>query len=606
MNYEPSQGPESAKIRFEIAPYVRGKGVEIGTGPWKLFHHAVGIDVRQTGILGSPNLIADAHDLGVLGSDAWDFVLASWVLHELEDPRKALREWMRLLKVGGRLILYTPHPDHNPPPRPTDWRHNFTQDELVTLMSEIGSWDLIQNEPRLLGPERSILQVYRKLEPDAGRRHSWTDPLPEKTAAILRPGGYGDSLWSSSPIAHLKEAGYHVTLYTEERGEEILRHDPNVDRIVVIDDDTVPADQIVAFAVWIRPKYDRFYSLVGTVETRLLPTPGDPAFYWPDTVRREEMSENYLETVHRFTETPIGDWRQRFHPSEEEIAWGLEERSKYPGPLVLIAPSGSSAPKFWPYSGILLRLLAERSIYGIVLGDLRNQIYEEPETYGKVVGMSWTIRQAATLATLADVVVGTESILANVVAFEDPLKIVILGHSSPENLTRDWTHTLNLTATGLDCWPCHRIHVSPHYCTREKSTGVAACHAVATPDRVVEIIQTFVDLVAGKGGGTWSLEELLAALAAKQDAQTRIEPQGTPQTAPTETPGRPALALVESPVSAPQDAPRPPAPAPVAPGPPPIGTGSGDQERFRRLLNPGFRRSPSDSSPPKGGNALWP
>ena len=53
---------------------------------------------------------AEAADLGVADS-SYDFVLSSHMIEHSANPLKALREWRRVLKPGGALILVAPHKD---------------------------------------------------------------------------------------------------------------------------------------------------------------------------------------------------------------------------------------------------------------------------------------------------------------------------------------------------------------------------------------------------------------------------------------------------------------------------------------------------------------
>jgi len=56
-------------------------------------------------------------------------------------------------------------------------------------------------------------------------------------------------------------------------------------------------------------------------------------------------------------------------------------------------------------------------------------------------------------------------------------KVVMLSHSSAENLTRDWINTAALEAP-VACHPCHRIHDSAApMCGRDTHTGASACMA---------------------------------------------------------------------------------------------------------------------------------
>jgi SAM-dependent methyltransferase len=60
---------------------------------------------RRTGRM----FIREAADLDGLPSEGYDAVLASHVIEHLADPIRGLREWMRVLRPGGHLLLVVPH-----------------------------------------------------------------------------------------------------------------------------------------------------------------------------------------------------------------------------------------------------------------------------------------------------------------------------------------------------------------------------------------------------------------------------------------------------------------------------------------------------------------
>src|SRR5690606_8246465 len=116
-----------------------------------------------------------------------------------------------------------------------DHKHDFAPEDIVAAMRDIGHWDLVVNETRADADEYSFLQVYRK-RGDGLWHERWKDPRPTKTLALVRLGAFGDALWLSSVLPHLKSQGYHITVYTQDAGEIVLRHDPNVDRIIKMPD----------------------------------------------------------------------------------------------------------------------------------------------------------------------------------------------------------------------------------------------------------------------------------------------------------------------------------------------------------------------------------
>jgi hypothetical protein len=101
-----------------------------------------------------------------------------------------------------------------------------------------------------------------------------------------------------------------------------------------------------------------------------------------------------------------------------------------------------------------------------------------------VIGKQWPMREAMVLAQVADVVVGQETGLLNAVAMEPMRKVVLLSHSTHENLTQHWVNTQALTGD-VPCYPCHRIHLTFDKCVVDEKTGCAACQAAIAPEEVL-------------------------------------------------------------------------------------------------------------------------
>lgn len=499
---EESNGNESAKIKWELIPYVRGRGLDVGCGGWKAFPHMIGVDRQAYPGMDGANLCADVTKLDMFASDAMDFVYSSHTLEDQEDTAATLAEWWRLVKVGGYLILYLPHksfyPNVGQPGANPAHRHDFLPADIIAQMRALApDWELLENQERNGGTEYSFFQVYRKGAPGTGQREPWSDPAPEKTCAVVRYGAFGDALWASALFPQLKAEGYHITLYTQEAGEVALRHDPHIDRMIVHSEYLTPAHELVTYWMTQAPQYDRWINLVHSVEATLLPTPSDVSFHKSDAWRRKNCNRNYLEAVHEYAEMAYQAFapRQKFYPSKDEAAWAQAERAKYDGPLVVLNPQGSTWPKWWPYAERFAELLAERGIHCVVLGDYRGEPPKLPERYGHFVGRGWDIRKAFAFAALADVVVGQESAIVNAVAFERPLKVVLLSHSTAENLTRDWLNTVSIEPTSMPCWPCHRIHPTPHFCTVEKKTKSAGCQAIALPENIAQVVFEYFEFL---------------------------------------------------------------------------------------------------------------
>jgi ADP-heptose:LPS heptosyltransferase/predicted SAM-dependent methyltransferase len=488
---------ESAKCRWDIVQYTRGCGLELGCGPQRAFPHFIGIDANQyPGARMGPNLQMDCSHLGSLADRGFDFVFSSHLLEHLADTRAVLREWWRVIDVGGHLVLYLPHKEYYPnigePGGNPDHKHDFLPVDIVDAMRAVApDWDLLENESRNGGDEYSFFQVYRKLPEGRGQAETWKAPRPEKCAAVMRPGAYGDVLWSSSVAWHLKHQGYHVTLYTEANAAEVMRHDPNIDRIIFTTRDQVPLGFLSAYYASEAKKYDRTANLLESVERNALAWPTDTRFLWPDKVRRRIFGGNYLELLHDLADVPH-EFHQRFYATDAERLEAEYWQRAHCGtePMVVVAPSGSTPPKFWPHLQSFVAQLAAAQIHAVVLGDLRGMKLEtSPHVHA--VGMEWPIRRAITLALQADVVIGQETALLNAVAMEPMRKIVMLSHSTPENLTKHWINTSSIESK-VPCYPCHRIHLTFEHCVRDPASGTAACQAAISAEEVLSQVMVEV------------------------------------------------------------------------------------------------------------------
>lgn len=489
------QGDEAGKVARDVLPYIGHTGFDIGCGPRKVYPHLTGIDNRKDtalfGIQMRPDVIVKDCTRLPYKDGITETVFSSHTLEHIEDPKLALLEWWRLIVPGGHLILYLPHRDFYPnigqPGSNPDHKHDFVPADIEQLMREIApDWTLRVNESRNGGREYSFLQIYRKEIEGHGQKV--VEPITGKRAGVVRVGGHGDALWASSACWHLKQQGYHVTLYASKHGAEILKHDPNIDEVFGLPDDAMSQTEFLAWRCHMAQHFDKWVDLLGSVENRMLFHETSNEFFQSKAMRDKLAQGNYLQAVHDYADVPH-EWHQKFYPTEAEWDWARKMRRMLDGPVVVINPAGSGPVKYWPHAQRLMELLAEHKIYSLVLGDVRDDKVVGCEPYGIYVGMEWPVRAALTYCLLADAVVATESLIANAVAFEPMLKVITLSHSSHDNLTRDWVNCAAVEPVNLACYPCHRIHPPTyHFCGRDQITMAAACQAAARPERIAELI----------------------------------------------------------------------------------------------------------------------
>lgn len=465
----------AAQVKWECLPYVNGDGLDIGCGDYRPHDWLVGIDLKAGQTQRGPNLIMDARKLTTIASESQNFVFSSYLLNELmeqgSDPAEVLAEWWRVIKPMGYLFLYLPVTEKCQPKA------------IVDAVPK--PWQMV--DAKLGNGGTQFIQVFRKADLP-------TEPQPdhEKVCAVVKLGAHGDALWASSVFPHLKEQGYYVVLYTQDTGEEVLRHDPNIDRLIKFES-KVPMGQLGELFQWVEQRHKHSRLLVEVVEGTLLPAPSKIQYHFPIPMREKLMNFNYLEFHHFQARVPY-EPRQKFYPSEEEkqLANALRLSLHTPRLAVMVA-NGSSVTKMWPYAtDFVRRLLRERDdVTLIAMGDERGcgwgEFALEPRFVN--VGLSWNVRRAMTVCQLADVVIGQETGLLNCVAFEkDVAKIVLLSHSSHENLTRDWPNTAVIGKPPPQCGKtsCHRLHYNWDFCFKDEKTQAAQCQAAISVEDVME------------------------------------------------------------------------------------------------------------------------
>lgn len=493
-------GDESGKIRWELVPYTRGRGLDLGCGPSKAFPHFIGVDnytdTQLFGIQMKPDVVCDVTKLDVFGAASMDFVYSSHVLEHIAYDKvpATLAEWWRVIKPGGYLVLYLPDEDEYPKcgeeGANPDHKWNVNYGRVLAPMKELGGWDFVRFEKRNQDREYSLFFVFQKRSDSKHTYPYQTTPKPEKTAAVVRYGAFGDLIQASSILPGLKEQGFHVTVYTTPRGAEVIKHDPHVDAIYLQDTDQVPNAALPQFWEHEAKKYERWVNLSESVEGTLLALPGRTNHSWPQEVRRKYLgSINYFEFTHDLAGVPLPP-KPKFYATDEEKAWAKKERESFGGGFCLMfALAGSSVHKVWPHMDAFMArlLLTNKEARIVTVGDELSTLLEQGwEKESRVFRKSgkYTIRQTLALLAAVDMVCGPETGVLNAAGHMDVAKIVLMSHSGAEQLTKHWTNVRAVEPKNTACFPCHAMHYSFDHCSRDEATGVAKCQADIGVDEV--------------------------------------------------------------------------------------------------------------------------
>lgn len=508
-------GCEAAKIAPLVVQYLQGRCLDIGSGPGKVWPQVIGIDLGHDHGKPVTDMMMDGRNLCTFADGSVDGVFSSHMLDKIEraEVPAVLREWTRVLKPNGHLVLYLPaanlipdgkgHPDTKWEAKPGDIEDILKRDALE---GKTHGWRLLEREERDGGDEASLWLVFQKLGPEEhGEWHEavWQrNPDGKKRALVVRYGAIGDAIVAASVLPELKKQGYHVTFNTQPRIQEVLLHDPNIDEWLLQENDYVPNAVLGPFWEGIAPRYDRVVNLSESVEGLLLALPGRLNHAYSHEARRAIYDPiNYLEHTHNIAAVPHNFSGSRFYPSAAEDRWARATRAAKDGPVIAWCVNGSSVHKVYPFVQVVAGWLLERTPAHIVLyGDpgigarlaqaILNMLANDRYDMGRVVSIAdkWSIRQSLAFARHCDVIVGPETGPMNAMAMEDIPKVIYLSHSSHDNLTKHWANTTVLLPENTPCYPCHQLHYSWDHCHKEKSTSAAVCASSIKPERVFEAI----------------------------------------------------------------------------------------------------------------------
>jgi FkbM family methyltransferase len=345
-------------------------------------------------------------------------------------------------------------------------------------------------------PTIDQLHIKFQAEPPSKLRMAMNRPHKKEWVGVARCGGVGDNLIAASVCRPLKELGYKVEVITQNPQACVFENNPFIDKLSVYEKDDWPPDLSDWQELFRRraKEYDRFGNLSHSVECRHGLVPIQTWYWWPEKMRRKLCGGNYLETAHDVFDVPY-TFGPLFFPTAEEIEQALATRRKLGDkPLIGWTLSGTRVDKVYPYAALLIaRLIKELDVQVVMLGapppsrdfDLAKGIMEHVKVQnGTVAGLThaaspslenqtWPIRRILTFAAHCDMVIGPDTGPSWSVAFEPVPKIILISHTSAENITKHWINcvTLHADPQKVPCWPCHRLHDNFSTCNPIKTPG---------------------------------------------------------------------------------------------------------------------------------------
>lgn len=314
-----------------------------------------------------------------------------------------------------------------------------------------------------------------------------------KTVLLSRYGAFGDLIMLTPVLRQLKKEGYYVVLNAQGSSRNVLTCNPNIDDQIIQVQDEIQPDKLDEYWAELSKGFDRFINLNGSIEGDLLKTEGTLEFSLLKEKRHELCNKNYIDHTMKIAGYDIIGAQPEMFFSKIEHQWARKLikklKHKY---LILWSLSGSSYHKAWPYTEYVATefLDAHPDTHVITVGDLACKLleWEHPRTY------SWsdniTIRKAMILTQYADLVIGTETGLLNAASCFDTPKIIMLSHSSEENLTKHWRNVEAVNGN-THCYPCHQLHYSKKSCPLNSATQTPLCMTMIRPEQVLLRMEKF-------------------------------------------------------------------------------------------------------------------
>lgn len=345
----------------------------------------------------------------------------------------------------------------------------------------------------------------------------------DRWACICRFGGFGDNLIASSVLPGLKKRFDKVEVIgSDNLWGALWRNNPHIDKLTVLKDGFPAWGDGRSWQRWFvdrSKEYAFFANLSHSCEIQGVLTMAQTSYWWSDKMRRQLCAKSYLEIVHDVCDVPYDEIAPNFYPTQEERAQALETKAKMGPKVIGWVMSGTRIDKVHPHADIAVaRLIKETGLPVVLLGgpgkdyELAKMIQFEVQklnrsTDGLHLALSpdpeqpsWPPRRLMAQTQTCDIVVGPDTGPMWGVAMHDMPKILMVSHTSAENITKHWKNTTTLHADPehVPCWPCHRLHDTQEFCTPNADRNGAACITDISVDKIVDTVK--LHLQEGQNG----------------------------------------------------------------------------------------------------------
>ena len=125
---------ETSKVREQVLPHLVGKGIDVGCQRDPITPDCVAFDKNP---FPEVTHVGDARKLPFADSQ-FDWLWSSHCLEDLPDTEAVLKEWLRVMRPGGTIGLYVPHPELYKGGNADHVHPGWRPEELAEYLTKLG------------------------------------------------------------------------------------------------------------------------------------------------------------------------------------------------------------------------------------------------------------------------------------------------------------------------------------------------------------------------------------------------------------------------------------------------------------------------------------
>lgn len=135
--------------RPRLIKWCEGCGLDLGCGREKIRPEAVGVDLYPSQ---ASQVVRNICDLNVFADNSFNYVFSSHALEDIEDSLNTLKEWLRVIKKEGYLVLYCPDPQYyyniGHPKANTAHKHDYYWWDVAKIINDIHPFSILKHYGR--------------------------------------------------------------------------------------------------------------------------------------------------------------------------------------------------------------------------------------------------------------------------------------------------------------------------------------------------------------------------------------------------------------------------------------------------------------------------